>query len=138
MSENSASLTIFFQDPFWVGVFSRRGDGGLSAAKVTFGAEPTDQEVYAFLLSRYAALRFSPPVADAGRDRPRNPKRARREAKKQLRSSGAGTKARQALQLQREQGKAVRERESRAEKEAEARRRYAQKRQKRKEKHKGH
>lgn len=138
MSENSASLTIFFQDPFWVGVFARREDGGLSAAKVTFGAEPTDQEVYAFLLSRYAGLRFSPPVADAGRDRPQNPKRARREAGKQLHSFGAGTRAQQALQLQREQGRAARERESRTEKEAEARRRYAQKRQKRKEKHKGH
>ena len=33
-------LTVFFEDPFWVGVFERIENGRLSAAKVTFGAEP--------------------------------------------------------------------------------------------------
>ena len=35
-----ASLTVFFEDPFWVGVFERIEDGKLSVCKVTFGAEP--------------------------------------------------------------------------------------------------
>ena len=33
-------LTVFFEDPFWIGVFERIENGRLSAAKVTFGAEP--------------------------------------------------------------------------------------------------
>lgn len=32
-------LTVYFEDPFWVGVFERIENGKLSAAKVTFGAE---------------------------------------------------------------------------------------------------
>ena len=32
------SLTVFFEDPFWVGVFERVDDGKLSVCKVTFGA----------------------------------------------------------------------------------------------------
>ena len=35
-----ASLTVFFEEPFWVGVFERIEDGKLSVCKVTFGAEP--------------------------------------------------------------------------------------------------
>jgi len=33
-------LTVYFEDPFWVGVFERIENGKISAAKVTFGAEP--------------------------------------------------------------------------------------------------
>ena len=36
----SSKLTVFFEDPFWVGVFERVSCGKLSAAKVTFGGEP--------------------------------------------------------------------------------------------------
>ena len=35
-------LTVYFEDPFWIGVFERIENGKLSAAKVTFGAEPKD------------------------------------------------------------------------------------------------
>ncbi len=45
-----ASLTVFFEDPFWVGVFERIEDGKLSVCKVTFGAEPKDYDVLDFVL----------------------------------------------------------------------------------------
>ena len=38
-------LTVYLEDPFWVGVFEKIENGKLSAAKVTFGAEPKDYEV---------------------------------------------------------------------------------------------
>ena len=38
-------ITVYFEDPFWVGVFERIENGKLSAAKVTFEAEPKDYEV---------------------------------------------------------------------------------------------
>ena len=41
-------LTVYFEDPFWVGVFEKVENGKLSAAKVTFGAEPKDYEVQEF------------------------------------------------------------------------------------------
>ena len=46
MDKVSGKLTVFFEDPFWVGIFERIEDGRLSVAKVTFGAEPKDYEVH--------------------------------------------------------------------------------------------
>ena len=62
----------------------------------------------------------------------------RRQAGRQLRTPGLGTKAQQALKLQQEQGKTARKRRSREEREAEAERQFALHREKRREKHKGH
>ena len=44
MDKSSAKLTVFFEEPFWVGVFERISDEKLSVCKVTFGAEPKDYE----------------------------------------------------------------------------------------------
>ncbi len=67
MDKVSGKLTVFFEDPFWVGVFERVTKGRLSVSKVTFGAEPKEQEVYAFVLKQYRCLRFSPAVVAAVR-----------------------------------------------------------------------
>lgn len=37
----SNKLTVYFDDPFWVGVFEHTEAGKLSVSKVTFGAEQT-------------------------------------------------------------------------------------------------
>ena len=39
-------LIVYFEEPFWVGVFERIEDNRLSVSKMTFGAEPKDHEVY--------------------------------------------------------------------------------------------
>ncbi len=130
-------LTVFFEEPFWVGVFERAEDGKLSVCKVTFGAEPTDREVWEYVLRQYHALRFSPAVETDVRKSADNPKRRQRNAKKELASSGVGTKAQQALQRQREAMKTQRRRSTREQREAEERRLFELKRQKKKEKHKG-
>ena len=46
-------LTVFFEQPFWVGVFECISEGNLSVCKVTFCAEPKDYEVYDFVLKNY-------------------------------------------------------------------------------------
>ena len=63
MDKVSGRLTVFFEEPFWIGVFERISDGKLSVCKVTFGAEPKDYEIYEFVLKNYYRLRFSPAVA---------------------------------------------------------------------------
>lgn len=137
MDVKISKLTVFFEKPFWVGVFERIEDGKLSASKVTFGAEPKDYEVYEFILLRYHALKFSPAVAAVEKELKKNPKRLQRELKKQLAETGIGTKSQQALQLQREATKLQRRRISKAEKEAERQRQFDLKQWKRKEKHRG-
>ena len=131
-------LTVFFEDPFWVGVFERIENGRLSAAKVTFGAEPKEPELLMYLLRHYYRLQFSPAVETAVKPAHRNPKRAQREAGRQTAQVGIGTKSQQALQLQQEQNKPGRKRRSRARKQADAKRLYALKQQQKREKHKGH
>ena len=42
MDKVSGRLTVFFEEPFWIGVFERISEGKLSVCKVTFGAEPKD------------------------------------------------------------------------------------------------
>ena len=131
-------LTVFFEDPFWVGVFERIENGRLSAAKVTFSAEPKEPELLIYLLRHYYRLQFSPAVETAIKPTHRNPKRAQREAGRQTAQVGIGTKSQQALQLQQEQNKQVLKRRSRARKQADAERLYALKQQQKREKHKGH
>ena len=138
MSKVSGKLTVYFEDPFWVGVFERIEDGKLSVAKVTFGAEPKDYEVQEYIQKHYFSLKFSPAVETIVKDIKRNPKRMQREARKQTIEIGIGTKSQQALKLQQEQNKQERKERSRKKKEAEEQRMFELKQQKKREKHKGH
>ena len=139
METGYAVLTVLFEDPFWVGVYERREGRAYQVCKITFGAEPKDYEVYALLMEHWRHLSFSPSMeAAAAEERRINPKRMQRQIQKSLQSTGIGTKAQQALQLQREQGKEARKKASREEREAEADRQFALRREKRREKHKGH
>lgn len=137
MEQSELVLQVFFEDPFWVGVFQRRERGTLSVSKVTFGAEPRDAQVYELICREYSRLTFSPPVAGEARAAARNPKRIQREARRQMEQAGIGTKSQQALQLQREQWKTERRQQSREEREAETRRRFALRQQKKRDKHRG-
>lgn len=138
MCKINSKLIVYFEDPFWVGVFQRIENGKLSVAKVTFGAEPKDCEVYELIRKHYDTLRFSPAVETIVKAERKNPKRIQREAKKQTQETGIGTKAQQALKLQQEQNKLQRKVKSRAQKEAEQQRLFQLKQQKKKEKHRGH
>lgn len=137
MDKVSARLTVFFEEPFWVGVFECVSDRKLSVCKVTFGAEPKDYEIYGFVLKNYDRLRFSPAVEADAKEAGRNPKRIQREVHKQMQNTGIGTKSQQALKLQQEQLKTERKVMSREQREAEKERRFALKQQKKKEKHRG-
>ena len=137
MDKVSGKLIVFFEAPFWVGVFERVSEGNLSVCKVTFGAEPKDYEVYDFVLKNYYRLRFSPAVATDVKEAGRNPKRVQREVQKQVQNTGIGTKSQQALKLQQEQLKIERKIVCREQREAEKERRFELRKIKRKEKHRG-
>ena len=138
MDKVNGKLTVYFEEPFWVGVFERIEDGKLSVAKVTFGAEPKDYEVQEYIRKYYSSLKFSPAVDTVVKDIKRNPKRMQREAKKQMQETGIGTKSQQALKLQQEQNKQERKVRSREKKEADELRMFELKQQKKREKHRRH
>ena len=114
MDSNLTRLTVLFEAPFWVGIFERIEGNTLSVCKVTFGAEPKDYEVLAYVLKNHSRLRFSPSVAVAIRPDAANPKRMQREAKKLEKQT-----------------------RSREQREEEKQRRFTCRQQKRKEKHRG-
>ena len=128
-----SKLTIYFDEPFWVGVFEELDGKNLSACR-----EPTDAEIYDFILRHYYHLRFSTPVKTEIKKKADNPKRRQRNARKQLENTGIGTKSQQALQKQYEENKTERKRTTREQREAEKQRQFELKQQKRKEKHRGH
>ena len=138
MDRVSGKLTIYFEDPFWVGVFERIENRKLSVAKVTFSVEPKNYDVLEFINRNYYHLQFSPAVETVVKDTKKNPKRAQRDAKKQTMKTGIGTKSQQALKLQQEQNKLARKERSKKEREEESDRVFELKQQKKKEKHKGH
>ena len=114
MEQGYARITVCFEAPFWIGVLEREWGGTLEVCKIVFGAEPRDYEVYVVLVSHWA----------------------RRKAGQQLRG-GVGTRAQQAIALQREQNKRERREDRRRRDEAEEARRFQLRRQKKKEKHRG-
>ena len=114
MDSDLTRLTVFFEAPFWVGVFERFEGGTLSVCKITFGAEPKDYDVLSYVLKNYARLRFSPAVAAAVRQDAANPKRMQREEQKQERKT-----------------------RTREQRDAEKQLKFDRRQQKRKEKHRG-
>ncbi len=137
MDKVMSKLTVFFENPFWVGVFERVDGGKLSVCKITFGAEPKDYEVLEFISKNYYRLNFSPSVAVVVKKNSINPKRLQREVRKQTLQTGIGTKSQQALQLQREEMKTERKLFSKEQRELEKQRQFELRQQKRKEKHRG-
>ncbi|MBP3805365.1 MAG: YjdF family protein [Oribacterium sp.] len=138
MDKMSGKLTVYFEDPFWVGVFEKVSDEKLSVSKMTFGSEPKDNEVRNFILKHYSELKFSSAVEVKLKKTADNPKRRQRNAAKQLQNTGIGTKSQQALQKQREEMKVERIQNRKEMREADRQKQYDLKQQKKKEKHKGH
>ena len=118
----SAQFTLYFDGRFWVGVLEhhelRHGGDAISraitvrAARHVFGAEPSDAELYDFLLTHGGALidraAACPPVpasrsAGSSTARRPNPKRAARQTAKEATRSRPSTAAQASLAAAREE-----------------------------------
>jgi predicted PilT family ATPase len=134
----TAQFTVYFEDPFWVGVYERKNGNLLEVSRVVFGEEPKDYEVFYYLLENWGKLRFSPLVeAESSEAHRINSKRMQRAINKQLSRTGIGTKAQQALKLQQEQNVIQRKAKNKQRMEEEKQFKFELKQIKKKEKHKG-
>ena len=134
----SSTLTVYHDGQFWVGMAEHVEDGRYGAARIVFGAEPSDEEILRFVASEWEKLSFfGDDPAEASKPA-RNPKRRAREAARALKQPAMGTKAQQALASRREAMKreSAQTRSQRRADEAEAR--FEQRKLKRKRKHRGH
>ena len=134
----SSTLTVYHDGQFWVGLAEHVEDGRYGAARIVFGAEPSDEEILRFVVGKWERLAFfGGDPAEASKPA-KNPKRRAREAAKALKQPAMGTKAQQALAARREAMKreSAHARSRRRAEEAEAR--FEQRRLKRKQRHRGH
>lgn len=135
-------LTVFFEEPFWVGVFKRWDSDTIYLSRVVFGAEPKDYEVYNFILKNFSNLKFNKPLdindADKNIDKKINPKRLQRKIKKETKDNGIGTKAQIAMKQQYEDFKLKIKKVSREKKEEEKDKKFKLRQQKKLMKHRGH
>lgn len=139
MDKIVSRLTVFFENPFWVGIFEVESKKNYETVKIVFGAEPKDYEVYEYLLKNHYRLKFSRKrLIEKSTEKHLNPKRMQKEIKKQLENKGAGTKSQQALKEAYEQSKTKRKMLSKVQIEAEKKRKFELKQQKKKNKHRGH
>ena len=83
-------------------------------------------------------LKFSPVVETAIKQVADNPKRRSRNARKQVKNIGIGTKSQHALKLQQEESKVEHRQISKEQRDTEKQRQFELKQQKRREKHRGH
>lgn len=137
MNKITIKVSVVFENPFWIGIFERNEDNLLSAAKVTFGSEPKDYEIYTWILKNYQQLSFSPTIENTVKIPKCGYKRMQRNVKKQVSETVIGTKSQQAMKLQQELKKAERKAHDKHNKQIEKQRLFELKQKKRKEKHKG-
>jgi hypothetical protein len=134
-------LTILFDHPYWIGLLEDERDGCLYAARHIFGSEPSDQQVYEFVLREASEMfrRMTSGVPLMFSDNhPVGYKRMMREARRATEERGLSTQAQAAIKQQIEANKQVRQQISRAERSAERQRKREIAVQKAKAKHRGH
>ena len=98
----SSTLTVYHDGQFWVGLAEHVEGGRYGAARIVFGAEPSDEEILRFVASEWEKLSFFGGKPAEASKPAKNPKRRAREAAKALKRPAVGTKAQQALAAQRE------------------------------------
>ena len=139
MDRNESRFTVLFQSPFWVGIAERWSGEGYQAARVVFGAEPTDAQVYQWLLGNWRRLPFTaarrrrcpkpfPPIPSGSSGRP----------EKAAQTARVSTKAQQALARQREAEGLERRARRAAQKRAEQEEQFRIRQRKKREKRRGH
>lgn len=139
-----ATMTVFFDDPFWVAVLEVQDGGHIRATRHVFGAGPTNVELYQFLLRHGVALlaRAERSAAVHGdRSVPvavRNPKRLAREAARAAQLARPSTAAQEAVRKEIESRKRASATHNREDRQAHAEHRCNVRRAKSRARHRGH
>ncbi len=138
-SPDYATLTVCFDDPFWVGILETCRDGVLYVGRHTFGAEPTNPQLLSFCLDELAHLEVLKTELTAGSS-PRGMgfKRSLREAKKLQATLGSTSRADAAYKQAFEREMAKRQSERAFHKRSTAALAFEARQEKKKERRRGH
>jgi hypothetical protein len=132
-------LTVYFDPPFWVGIFEKIEDNHCQVARQVFGTEPTEPELIRFALQNYVTLEFSQPaLINSQKNKPDNYKRRMREIRGQMLAPEKSTKAQQIFRQEYELNADLRKNENRENRLEEQDRKYLLRKARQAEKHRGH
>ncbi|WP_273751508.1 YjdF family protein [Leuconostoc mesenteroides] len=139
-NNNSLSLTIIFDQPFYVGIFERKTGDVYEVSKINLGtSEPRDSLIYELLIENWHHVRFNT-VNIANNEQIQkkvNPKRMQRLAKQALKS-GLSTKAQEAVKLAQTAKKLEKRKHKSLRNQEIKEQRYLLSQKKKSEKHRGH
>ncbi|KHF37661.1 hypothetical protein CM49_00181 [Paenibacillus sp. P1XP2] len=133
-------LTVFFEEPYWVGIVEVEKDGKLLAGRHILGGEPSLPEVWEFVLHGLSSVadRLSCGVDIAEATQPKaNPKRLARLAARESRGRGVSSASQEAIKQELDLRKREKTRLSKELREAQAKRKREIAVQKAKAKHRG-
>lgn len=139
-NRNSLSLTIIFDQPFYVGIFERRTGNTYEVSKINLGtSEPHDSLIYELLIENWHHVRFNTVniTNNARIQKKVNPKRMQRLAKKASKS-GLSTKAQEAVKLAQTAQKLEKKKHKSLRNQEIKEQRYLLSQKKKSEKHRGH
>jgi len=102
----SFNFTLFFEDPFWVGLLTISDIGFIKYSRILFGAEPTDIEIYNYLKTHYNQLEFTNTSTLIQETiLTQNPKRRQREISKKINDRSGIKKSYEVIKQIEQQGK---------------------------------
>lgn len=71
----SSTLTVYHDGQFWVGLAEHVEDGSYSVTRIVFGAEPSDEQILQFVVSKWEKLQFFGDKSTEVHKPAKNPKR---------------------------------------------------------------
>lgn len=135
-------VTVLLEKSIWTAIFERNDSEGFAVARKIFGNEPTDPELYNFILMNFPELHFTEPQRFDLVIKRKNPKRIQREVRiemKKIKSSfPKETFAQEILRIDLEQNKKKKRSISSAERARILNEKFLIKQEKKKKKHRDH
>lgn len=139
MNKISGSFTVLFENPFWIGIFESENGKKYEAARIVFGPEPTDVQLYQFIQENFFSITFGELTLEKpSKEKDISYKRMIKKIKKEQSNKTIGTKAQNAIKLQHESNKVEKKIHSKEKKLQQDEKKFELRQQKKKEKHKGH
>jgi hypothetical protein len=131
-------FTVFFEDPFWVGVLEEDYDGSRYMGRHVFGAEPSNPELLQFYIYEFDRISKIKISGENVKTKSIGFKKSVHKSKQAQNKTGIGTKSQNLFQQSLQEAMEARKKEKKAEAIAGKEEKYKKKQEKKAEKKKGH
>jgi hypothetical protein len=131
-------FTIFFEDPFWVGILEENYNGINYMGKHIFGAEPSNSKLLQYFIYEFENIKKIKIGVTNIEAKIMNFKKSINKSKRTQRKIGVGTKSQNLFKKALEETMGIKKKESRIEEKKDKEEKYKKKLEKKLEKKKGH